>query len=335
MRALLCFAMTFVGFTVAHAAPGKVTLKTATTKVAMLFDAGGKDDRGFNEAANRGLLRATNELGVQGTVSEAPAASRIALLEKAIAKKPDLIIGVGFLFSDDVVRLAARHPSQKFAVIDFVSPPIKTAMPDNVLGLSFRDEQGAYLVGALAALHSKTDKVGFVGGMDAPLLRRFAAGFAAGARAVKPAIDVQVAYVDKTPAGFTNPAKGKALALELYAKGVDTIFHASGATGLGLFAAAREKKQWSIGVDRTNWKDLPGLMPATMVKHLDLAVYDAITSVHKRAWQGGTRVLELANQGIALQYNELEPNLVTPEIKRQLQVITDELIAGKRTSPGE
>lgn len=335
MRALLCFALTFVGFTVAHAAPAKVTLKTATIKVAMLFDAGGKDDRGFNEAANRGLLRATNELGVQGAVSEAPAASRVAQLEKAIAKKPDLIIGVGFLFSDDVVRLASRHPAQKFAVIDFVTPPIKTAMPDNVLGLSFRDEQGAYLVGVLAALHSKSDKVGFLGGMDAPVLRRFAAGFAAGARSVKPAIVVQVVYVDKTPAGFTNPSKGKSLALELYQKGVDTIFHASGATGLGVFAAAREKQMWSIGVDRTNWKELSGQMPATMVKHLDLAVYDAIASVQKRAWQGGVRMMELANQGIALQYNELEPNLVTPETKRQLQTVADEIIAGKRTVPVE
>lgn len=331
MRALVGIALWLMGLTMAHAAPAKVTLKTATIKVAMVFDAGGKDDRGFNEAANRGLLAATAELGVQGWVVDGPAASRLALLEKTIAKHPDLIVGVGFLFSDDVVRLAAKHPKQKFAVVDFVAPSGKAALPGNLLGLSFREEQGAYLVGVLAALHSKSNKLGFIGGMDAPVLRRFAAGYAAGARSVKPTIDVQIVYADTTPAGFTNPSKGKELASALYGKGVDTIFHASGATGLGVFEAARAKQQWTIGVDRTNWKELPGLMPATMVKHLDQAVYDAIATVNSGTWQGGVRLMDLKNRGVGLQWNELEPNLVSAEIKQQLQVVTDELIAGKRT----
>ncbi len=313
----------------AKSAPGQPTLHTASIKVAMLFDAGGREDRGFNEAASRGLQRASAELGVQGWIADPVAeGKRRDALERAIAQHPDLIIGVGFLFSDDVLALAKQHPKQRFAVVDYVSSS-KEAPPGNLLALSFAESEGAYLVGVLAALHSKTDKLGFLGGMDAPIIRRFWRGYEAGARSIKPGIEVRAVYADKTAAGFTSPGKGKALALELYGRGADVVFHASGATGFGVLEAAREKQQWVIGVDRYNWKDAPGLQPATMVKHIDQAVFEAIRTAKEGAWQGGLRAMDLKRGGVGIQYNELEPALVPPDMRAKVKQISDDLVSGK------
>src|SRR6185295_5071372 len=196
------------------------------------------------------------ELGVEVELVEpGDGSDRESGLRLLAAQGFDLVIGVGFIFSDDMFRIAEEYPAVHFADIDyakfdesgFVIPP------PNMAALKFREEQGSYLVGALAALVSKTKAVGFVGGMDIPLIHKFEEGYRAGARAVCPACRVLVGYAGVTGEAFKNPSKGKELALAQYGEGADVIFHASGSTGLGVFEAARATGRYAIGVDADQW----------------------------------------------------------------------------------
>src|SRR5262245_13594410 len=211
-------------------------------RVGLVFDVGGRGDKSFNDAAWKGVERAQRELGVETELIEpGDGADRESGIRLLAAEGFDLVIGVGFIFSDDMYRIAREYPSVRFADIDyakfdehgFVTPP------PNMAALKFREEQGSYLVGALAALASKSRVVGFVGGMDIPLIHKFEEGYRAGALRVCPGCRVLVGYAGVTSEAFKNPSKGKELAMAQYGQGADVVFHASGSTGLGVFEAAR------------------------------------------------------------------------------------------------
>ena len=216
----------------------------AQIKIGLVLDKGGKDDKSFNSAAYAGAKKAEKELGIELKYVEATDNNSLETLHRNFAqKKYDLIIGIGFAQKDAIKKVSALFPQTKFAIVD---GEVDAA---NVKTLLFEEHEGSYLVGAAAALKSKTGVVGFIGGMDIPLIRRFQKGFEAGVKSVNPKATVLTSYIGATGEAWNNPAKAKEIALSQISQKADVIFHAAGASGAGLFDAASEKKVYAIGVD--------------------------------------------------------------------------------------
>jgi basic membrane protein A and related proteins len=303
--------------------------------VGLVFDIGGRGDKSFNDAAYAGLDRAEKELGITYTTLETSEGSdREAQLRQLAAGDSKVVFGVGFLFTDDIKALAKEFPNQKFACIDYTVTPGDT-LPPNLVALKFREEEGSFLVGALAALLSKTGKVGFVGGMEIPLIRKFQAGYTAGVKAVNPRITVMVKYAGNTGAAFKDPTKGKELALAEYQAGADIIFHASGSTGLGVFEAGRELKKLAIGVDSDQYDEAPGVVLTSMVKRVDTAVFDTIRDLKNGKWQGGVREFGLVDQGVAWVYDDRNKALVPDAVKAKVDSLQAAIVAGRIKVPTE
>src|SRR5262245_41530279 len=238
--------------------------------VGIVLDVGGLGDKSFNDGAYRGAERARKELGAHIRLIEpGDGSDRESGLRLLAAEGMDLVIGVGFIFTDDITQLAKDYPKTNFAGIDFAVSTDRAGNPipppPNVAALKFREEQGSFLVGALAALESKSKTVGFVGGMDSPLIQKFEVGYPAGGKQVCPSCTVLVGYAGVTPEAFRNPGKGKELALSQYGQGADIIYHASGSTGLGVFEAARQTGHLAIGVDADQYAEAPGHVLTSMV----------------------------------------------------------------------
>jgi basic membrane protein A len=249
----------------------------------------------------------------------------------------DLVIGVGFIFTDDLTALAKEYPNVHFAGVDYalatdaagnVVPP-----PQNLAALKFREEQGSFLVGALAALIGKSKKVGFVGGMDIPLIHKFEAGYRAGVKYVCADCTVVAQYAGVTPEAFRNPGRGKELALAQYQSGVNVIFHASGSTGLGVFEAARQTGKLAIGVDADQYAEAPGHILTSMVKGVDASVYDAIKRVKDGTFKGGVYQFGLAENGVGYVYDANNKALIPDDIRARVEAIRNDIIAGKITVP--
>ena len=246
-------------------------------------------------------------------------------------------MGVGFIFTDDLTQLAKEYPNTKFAGVDYsvasdkdgnVIPP-----PPNLAALKFREEQGSFLVGALAALVGKSKKVGFVGGMNFPLIHKFEAGYIAGVKQVCADCEVLSQYAGVTPEAFRNPGKGKELALSQFGQGVNVIFHASGSTGLGVFEAARQTGKLAIGVDADQYKEAPGYVLTSMVKRVDNAVFDAIRRVKERRFTGGIFQYGLAEDGVGYVYDANNEKLIPADVRARLEGLKREIIAGRVSVP--
>ncbi len=306
----------------------------AGVRVGLVFDVGGRGDKSFNDAAYRGLTTAQRELGVTVEFLE-PASSedREAAMRLFAARGFDLVVGVGFIFSSDVDRVARDFPRTRFACIDYAPPP--DGPPANVAGLVYRDEEGAYLVGAAAGLLSRTRHVGFVGGMLTPLIRKFEAGYAAGVRAVCEGCVVHPAYVGATPDAFRDPAKGKALAMAEIAAGADVIFHASGSTGHGVFEGAREAGVLAIGVDSDQYAEMPGTVATSMIKRADVTVVETVRSVVERRFQGGMRVFGVAEGAIDYVHEGPHAAALPAELVARVDAIKAEIAAGHVVVPRE
>ncbi|HTO90672.1 MAG TPA: BMP family ABC transporter substrate-binding protein, partial [Candidatus Sulfotelmatobacter sp.] len=245
-------------------------------KVGLVFDLGGRGDKSFNDAAYAGLERARQELGIEyQTLETSEGADRESQMRQLAAGGSQLVFGVGFLFSDDIKALAQEFPKVHFACVDYTVKEGES-LPPNLVALKFKEEEGSFLVGALAALISKSTTLGFVGGMEIPLIKKFEAGYKAGVKAVRPDDKVIVKYAGTTGTAFKDPTKGKELALAEYHQGADIIYHASGSTGLGVFEAGRELKKLAIGVDSDQYDSAPGVVLTSMVKHVENAVFDCI-----------------------------------------------------------
>lgn len=305
------------------------TLSNATTlKVGLVLDKGGKDDKSFNSAAYQGATKAAKDFKIDLKYVEATDTNAIKNLHRAFARKQfDLIIGIGFAQTDAVKEVAAQFPKVKFAIVDGeVSAP-------NVRSLLFAEHEGAFVVGALAAMASKTNSVGFVGGMDIPLIRRFAMGYAAGAKHVNAKIKTTDNYIGVTGEAWNNPAKAKELALSQYAKGADVIFVAAGASNTGVFDAAEEKKKFAIGVDSNqNWIK-PGVILTSMLKAVDVAVYDTIKEAQSDKFSSGVVHFGLQNKGVDYTLDQYNEKLITPDMKKKIEDIKNKIISGQIQVP--
>lgn len=301
--------------------------------VALVYDVGGVGDKSFNDSAYRGLLNARDSLGVEFEDLEPPSgADREASLRVLAAGPARLVFGIGFLFSDDIRAIAEEFPEKHFVCVDYSLREGET-LPENLLAIRFREEEGSFLVGALAALVSKSGKVGFVGGMDIPLIHRFEAGYVAGARHVNEEIEVFVSYAGVTGEAFKDPAKGKELATAQYDSGADVIFHAAGATGLGVFEAARRARRWAIGVDSDQHDEAPERVLTSMVKNVDVAVYRAIAEEVDGTFESGVIELGLAENGVGYVYDERHQDRIPDEVRARVESIRDEIVAGEIEVP--
>ncbi len=306
--------------------------------VGIVFDVGGRGDKSFNDGAFLGGERAERELGARVQFIEPGEGSdREAGLRLLAAEGMDLVVGVGFIFTDDLAELAKEYPNTSFAGVDYavatdsagnVIPP-----PPNLAALKCREEQGSFLVGALAALVGNSKRVGFVGGMDIPLIHKFEAGYRAGVKHVCPDCSVVVQYAGVTPEAFANPGRGKELALAQYQSGANVVFHASGSTGLGVFEAARQTGKFAIGVDADQYGEAPGRILTSMVKGVDAAVYDAVKRVKDGTFKGGIYQFGLAEQGVGYVYDANNRALIPDSIRARIESLREDIVAGRIVVP--
>ena len=279
--------------------------KKQTPKVGLAFDVGGLGDKSFNDSANAGLERAITDfkLGDQETTYLEPAeggADREQLLRTLAEQGYGFVIANGFLFTDALVKVMAEFPNTKFAMTDGYIPDLTEA--SNVLCWGFAAQEGSFLVGVAAAMASETGKVGFVGGMTIPLIWAFEAGYVAGVKWYDPSIEVVVNYCGSTGEVFRDPVKGKELALAQYQAGCDVVYHAAGGSGIGVIAAAAEQQKWVIGVDSDQYlsataEEQPWVL-TSMLKNVDVAVYDTIDKFLKGTFAGGYSSYNLVQGGV-------------------------------------
>ncbi len=287
-------------------APPETTPPEEAVKVGMVFDIGGRGDQSFNDAAAAGLDRAVADFGIEPLELEPSAGgeNREELLRLLSEQGVPLIFAIGFLFTDSVAAAAADFPDTKYGLIDSVVDA------PNVASLVFAEEQGSFLVGAAAALKSQTGKIGFIGGVEIDLIKKFQAGFEAGVKAVNPDAEIIVQYVSQPPdfSGFNDPARGREIGTAMYEQGADVVYHAAGGTGGGLFEAAKEYSEanntqvWAIGVDSDQYNQVDdALKPyilTSMLKRVDVAVYNTIEAFVNGEFQGGIVVFDLSVDGV-------------------------------------
>lgn len=321
--------------------------------VGIVFDIGGKDDRSFNAAAWAGVKCAETGMLPDGKTPCGKPSLDIVLRDvepgtpngiepamRAFAERGyDLVIGVGFAQAPIMQVVARDYPNVRFAIVDGVAleDDGKTPMP-NVAGLVFKEHEGSYLVGMIAARTSRTGTVGFVGGMDIPLIRRFEKGYEEGARAVNPRIQVLQNYVGVTDSAWNNPGKGKELSLAQMDKGADVIFAAAGNSGLGAFDAVEQAgmqngraTHYVIGVDSNQNGVKPGFVLTSMVKRVDNAVYDIVGDVVAGRFKGGVHVFGLESDGVGYVIDRYNRDLVPPDAIRAVEEARRKIIAGEIT----
>lgn len=303
-----------------------------TLRVGLVFDVGGRGDKSFNDAAFRGVDLAVQQLGISAEfVEPGDGADRESGLRLLAARGFDLILGVGFVFSDDMLQIARDYPGRHFACVDYAKFDANgfVVPPKNMVALKFREEEGSFLVGAVAALQSSHQTLGFVGGMDIPLIHKFEAGFRQGALSVCPACKVLVGYAGTSADAFKNPARGKELAMAQYQAGADVVFHAAGSTGLGVFEAARETGRRAIGVDSDQWDEAPGVVMTSMVKRVEVSVFDVISSLRDGRFEPGVKVFGLREGGVDYAYDEPARGMIPPSVRDRVESLRKEIIDGK------
>jgi basic membrane protein A len=290
---------------------------------AVVYDFGGKFDRSFNQSASQGAERFKKDTGVAFREFEITnAAQREQAMEHLARHGATIIVAVGFTQASAVERVARRHPEVSFTLIDAV-----VELP-NVQSIVFREQESSFLCGMLAAMASKTGKVGFVGGMDIPLIRKFAAGYRAGVHYVNPQAEVFENMTGTTPAAWGDPARGAELAKSQFGRGADVIFHAAGATGGGVLQAAADAGLLGIGCDSNQDYLHPGHVLTSALKRVDVAVYRAFSDSRKGTWKAGVQVLGLAEDGVDFSLDDDNRTLITPEMLKRVEQAKAEIIAG-------
>src|SRR5262245_51133221 len=291
---------------------------------AVVFDMGGKFDKSFNEAAYAGAERFKKETGIADREFEVTnEAQREQALRNMARRGSQIVVGIGFAQATGMEKVAKEFPAIKFAIIDAV-----VDLP-NVQSIVFKEHEGSFLVGMAAAMASKTGKIGFVGGMDIPLIRRFAVGYVEGARYVNPKIEVYQNMTGTTPAAWNDPTRGGELARSQFDRGADVVYAAAGATGLGVLQAAKDRGRLAVGVDSNQNHIQPGTVLTSMIKRVDLAVYDAFKTAREGTWKPGVRVLGVAEGGVGFALDQYNRSLITPEMERRLAQARADIAAGK------
>ncbi len=301
---------------------------SSKVRVGIIFDMGGKDDKGFNAMSWEGAVKAKEELDIFLRNVEPGEESTIELAVRTFAEEQfDIVIGVGFACAPYIKKIAQEFPAIRFAVVDAETEG------DNVASLLFQEHQGSFLAGVIAGSRTGTGVIGFVGGMDIPIIRRFFTGYKAGAEYIRPDIKVYESYAGVTGNAWRNPTRGKELALSLYSKNADIIFAAAGATGLGVFDAAEEQAKYVIGVDANqNWIK-PGRVLTSMIKRGDTAVYSVIKSVLDNKFRGGVHLYGLHNNGVGCAVDKYNKDLLNPELLKTLEKVKQDIINGKIRVP--
>jgi basic membrane protein A len=305
-------------------------------KVGMAYDVGGRGDQSFNDSAAAGLDKAKAEFGVEAKESAASngeaESAREERLNQLIDAGYDNIVAVGFAYAGAVGKVAKENPNVKFAIVDD-----STNTMDNVMNLTFAENEGSFLVGAAAALKSKANHIGFVGGVETDLIKKFEAGYKAGAKAVNPDIKIDSKYLTQPPdfSGFSSVDKGKAAAEGMYQNGADVVYHAAGGSGGGVFTAAKAAKKFAIGVDsdqaKTAAPDVQDVIITSMLKRVDVGVYTFIKAVHDGSFKGGTTVFDLKAEGVG--YSTTGGHI--DDITGKLDEFKQQIIDGTITVPAK
>jgi basic membrane protein A len=299
----------------AFAAP----LAVAAAEPAVIYDLGGKFDKSFNEAAYRGLLQYKKETGKPALEFEVSnETQREQALRRMAERGANPIIATGFSQGASVEKVAKEFPKINFTVID-----TEVKRP-NVQSILFKEQEGSFLVGMIAALTSKTHKVGFIGGMDVPLIRKFLCGYEQGVKYADPKAEVFTNMVGTTGSAWNDPARGAELARSQFAKGADIVYAAAGGTGMGIYQAAKDSGKYAIGVDSNQNHLQPGTMLTSMVKGVDVAVKNALTD-----FKPGTHVLGLKEGGVDYALDQYNEKLIAPDVKKKVDAAKADIIAGK------
>lgn len=317
--------MTFFAKTLGTVAALALSAGAAVADAALIYDLGGKFDKSFNEAGFNGAERYKAETG--GNYRDIELQSEVQR-EQALRRFAEAgfnpIVTTGFSMSTPITAVAPEYPDTKFVTIDgYVDPE---AHP-NVLSVLFAEHEGSYLVGMMAAMASESDTVGFVGGMDIPLIRKFACGYAQGVLAVNPDAKVISNMTGTTPAAWNDPVKGSELAKAQISQGADVIYAAAGGTGLGVLQTAADEGILSVGVDSNQNYLHPGSVLTSMLKRVDVAVFDAMSAGPDL--ETGVIALGLANNGVGYALDENNADLVSDEMKAAVDAAREQIIAGE------
>jgi len=286
---------------------------------AVIYDMGGKFDKSFNQAGFNGAEKWKKETGKTYMEFEVSNPAQREQAQRRMAERgANPIVGIGFSQGSATEKVAKDFPKTKFVVID-----AEVKLP-NVQSIVFKEHEGSFLVGVMAAMASKTGKVGFVGGMDIPLIRKFACGYEQGAKYVNPKAQVTTNMTGTTPGAWNDPARGSELAKAQFASGVDVVFAAAGGTGIGVYQAAKDNGRLAIGVDSNQNHLHPGTMLTSMVKRVDVAVYNAFKGVTP-----GLTSLGLKEGGVDVAMDENNARLVSADMKKRVDAARADIISGK------
>ena len=295
----------------------------AEIKPAVVYDLGGKFDKSFNEGVANGAMKFKQDTGIDFRDFEIQNdAQREQALRRFAHDGYSPIVAVGFTQASALEKVAAEFPDIKFAIIDAV------VEKPNVRSIVFKEHEGSFLVGLMAALASKSGKIGFVGGMDIPLIRKFACGYVEGAKYAKPDIEVMQNMTGTTGAAWNDPVKGGELAKSQMDRGADVIYHAAGGTGLGVLRAAADAGKLGIGVDSNQDGLFPGHVLTSMLKRVDVATYNTFTDAKNGQFSPGVYVLGLKENGVAYALDDNNKALVTSQIKGAVDKASSDIVAG-------
>jgi len=296
----------------------------ADPKFAVIYDAGGKFDKSFNQSASEGAERFKKETKIGFLEVQVASDTQTEQVLRNLARKNvDLITAIGFSQSQAVQNIAKEFPKTKFLIIDGI------AKGDNVNSVLFKEQEGSYLVGVAAAVASKSKKVGFIGGMDIPLIRNFSCGYTQGVKATDAKVEVVQNMVGTTPTAWNDPAKGGELARAQFERGVDVIFAAAGGSGMGTLQAVKEKGKLGIGVDSNQNYMHPGNMLTSMVKRVDQVVYDSFMQVKNGTWKPGVAYKGLKEGGVDWALDKDNRSVVTADIEKRVTAAKQDIISGK------
>jgi len=296
----------------------------ADFKPAVIYDMGGKFDKSFNEGVFNGIKRFTDETGIEVMEFEVTnEAQREQAMQRMVQRGATIVLGVGFAQADAIDKVAGENPDRNFAIID-----VSWLDKPNLRQYAFKEHEGSYLVGMAAALASKTGKVGFVGGMDIPLIRAFACGYVQGAKSVNADVEILQNMTGTTPAAWNDPGKGAELTQSQIDRGADVVYQAAGGTGIGVIRAAADAGKFSIGVDSNQNHLAPGSVLTSMLKRVDVAAYQTMKDAMSGSFETGVRTLGLAEGGVGWALDENNKDLITADMKAKIDSASADIVAG-------
>ena len=299
------------------------SIAQADIRPAVVYDTAGKNDKSFNEAVFVGITKFMNDTGIAVTELEPTNESMMEQSLKKLAQRGySPVVAVGFTMANAVQAAAEEYPDTKFTLIDMV-----VGLP-NVQNVIYKEHEGSFLVGVLAAMNSKSGTVGFVGGMDIPLISRFECGYKQGVKWQDSSINILANMTGSTPAAWGNPSKGGELTRSQVESGADVVYAAAGGTGIGVYQTAADMGVLAIGVDSNQNYMQPGTMLTSMLKRVGEAAYDSYAAANNGTWEAGFRILGLAEDGVGWALDEYNRDMITAEMEARVNEARDAIIAG-------